>query len=87
LSDDVTGVWHVPSDEPWAGNTLLIDGTSVVHEGFVRTIDMLRENGRTVRTLDIEELTKAEAGLTCLSLVFQKAPVTTRVARQISQQH
>ncbi|MFG0258036.1 MAG: dimethylarginine dimethylaminohydrolase family protein [Phycisphaerales bacterium JB043] len=76
LSDDVSGVWHVPSDEPWAGNTLLIDGISIVHEGFVRTIEMLRSSGRDVRTLDIEELTKAEAGLTCLSLIFEKTPIT-----------
>jgi dimethylargininase len=78
--DGVSEVWHVPSDEPWASNTLLIGETLVVHEGFVRTIEMLRASGREVRTLDVEELTKAEAGLTCMSLIFEKCPVVARGA-------
>ena len=37
-----------------------------------RTADMLRGLGHPVITLDVSELHKAEAGLTCMSLVFRR---------------
>jgi dimethylargininase len=60
----------VPEDEPWAANTLRIEKTVCVHAGFTRTIEMLQLLGFQVKTVDISELQKAEAGMTCSSIIF-----------------
>lgn len=60
----------VPEDEPWAANTLLIDNTVCMHAGFRKTIDIVRTRGFQVKTVDISELLKAEAGMTCSSVIF-----------------
>jgi len=62
-----------PTGEEWAANVLLIENTILVAEGFPKTSGLLRQLGRDVRTLDITELMKAEAGLTCSSLIFSTA--------------
>jgi dimethylargininase len=61
----------VPEDEPWAANTLIIGETVLMADGFPRTRTMLEQRGFKTQTIDISELRKAEAGLTCLSLVFE----------------
>ena len=38
---------------------------------FPRTLEMLRRAGYAVQEIDCSELLKAEAGLTCLSLVYR----------------
>jgi dimethylargininase len=63
-------VVSVPEDEPWAANTLLIHNTVCVHAGFRRTIEILQVLGFQVKTVDISELLKAEAGMTCSSIIF-----------------
>ena len=60
----------VPEDEPWAANTLQIENTVCVHAGFTNTIMMLQTHGFQVKTVDISELLKAEAGMTCSSIIF-----------------
>ena len=35
-----------------------------------KTIDLLRAKGFDIRTVDISEFLKAEAGLTCMSIPF-----------------
>ena len=60
----------VPEDEPWAANTLLIDTYVCVHAGFTNTIEILQVLGFQVKTVDISELLKAEAGMTCSSIIF-----------------
>jgi dimethylargininase len=60
----------VPEDEPWAANTLRIDNTVCVHAGFMKTIEALHARGFQVKTVDISELLKAEAGMTCSSIIF-----------------
>ena len=57
-----------PGDD-WAANTLRVGGTVFVAAGAPRTAATLRASGYHVVSLDISELQKAEAGLTCLSLV------------------
>lgn len=37
---------------------------------FMRTAEMLSRRGREVRAVDVSEFAKAEAGLTCMSLLF-----------------
>jgi dimethylargininase len=61
----------VPEGEEAGANVLLFGNTVLVAEGFPRTVELLRELGREVRTLEIGELMKAEAGLTCSSVIFR----------------
>jgi dimethylargininase len=60
----------VPAAEPWGANTLAINGTVLVADSSPRTADLLESKGLNVRRLGISELQKAEAGLTCLSVLF-----------------
>jgi dimethylargininase len=64
-------VIEVPSDEWMAANILLVNQTVCMHSGFAQTHALLQERGYDVRTVDISEFLKAEAGLTCMSLIFQ----------------
>ncbi len=60
----------VPKEEGEAANTLRVGETLFLQAGFPRTMAMVRERYAGTRVLDISEFIKAEAGLTCLSLVF-----------------
>lgn len=64
---------EVPQDEWMAANVLLVNGTVCMHEGFHKTLAQLRERQIRVRTVDISEFLKAEAGLTCMSIIFDSA--------------
>jgi dimethylargininase len=75
------GVVPVDSGEPGAANVLRVRETIVAHPGFPRTLDLLRERGYAIRPLDVSEFFKAEAALTCKSLLFRRAagsPPTSR---------
>ena len=61
---------EVPSEELMAANVLRINGAICVHAGFHQTAGLLRSKGFDVRTVDISEFLKAEAGLTCLSIIL-----------------
>jgi dimethylargininase len=61
---------EVPDDESMAANVLRINGAVCMHAGFHKTIDLLRTKGFDIRTVDISEFLKAEAGLTCMSIPF-----------------
>jgi dimethylargininase len=63
----------VPRDEPRAANVLAIGGIIIVPAAFPETAELLQKFGRNVRALDISELMKAEAGLTCSSILFHAA--------------
>jgi dimethylargininase len=60
----------VPEEEPAAANALLLNDVIVMPSSFPRTRALLEKRGLRVRTLDISELQKAEAGVTCCSLIF-----------------
>lgn len=60
----------VPKEEPAAANALPIGDVVIVPTCFPRTHAMLEKRGFCVRPLDVSELQKAEAGVTCCSLVF-----------------
>jgi dimethylargininase len=60
----------VPPEEPWAANVLRIGETLLIPAAFPKTRKLLETAGFTVRTVDTSELAKAEAGMTCMSLVF-----------------
>jgi dimethylargininase len=60
----------VPDEEPHAANALRIGNTICLHDGYRRTVDAVRADGFEVKTVDISELLKAEAGLTCSSILL-----------------
>ena len=62
---------HVPVEEPWGANTLNLNGSVLVPASVPRTADLLESRGLPVHRIDISELQKAEAGMTCLSVLFR----------------
>ncbi len=60
----------VEPDELYAINSLNINGTVLVPEGFPRTLELIRRLGYPVRLLDTSEYSKIDGSLTCLSLRF-----------------
>jgi dimethylargininase len=67
---DARTVIEVDDDEPFAANTLTLQGVTLMSAACVRTGQRLREAGLTTRALDVSELQKAEAALTCMSLML-----------------
>jgi len=57
--------------EPHAANALALGNTVIFPTSFPRTRARIEARGFHVTPLDISELQKAEAGLTCSSLLFQ----------------
>jgi dimethylargininase len=60
----------VPADELHAANALTVAGVTLLPAGYPHTQALLEAHGFTVRPVDISELEKAEAGVTCSSLLF-----------------
>jgi dimethylargininase len=73
--DGLTGqrVLRIDPSEPHAANVLFFNGTVMAPDDCPRTTAILRSNGFDVRTIDVSELTRAEGGLSCLSLRFAAA--------------
>lgn len=63
----------VDIQEPWAANVLRIDDQLILNAAYPRTADKIESLGYRSQRVDISELAKAEAGLTCLSLIFENA--------------
>jgi dimethylargininase len=64
----------VAPEEPHAANALAVSGKVIFPTSFPRTRARLEARGFQVEPLDISELQKAEAGLTCSSLLFETLP-------------
>ena len=60
----------VAPEEPGAANVLRVAGLVIAHPGFPRTLERIAALGYAVRPLDVSEFLKAEAALTCKSLLF-----------------
>ena len=60
----------VPDEEWYAANTLSIGDVVLMPEGYPRTVELVREAGFEVITLDVSEFTKCEGALTCLSILL-----------------
>lgn len=60
----------VAPEEPGAANVLRVAGLVIAHPGFPRTNERIAALGYAVRPLDVSEFLKAEAALTCKSLLF-----------------
>jgi dimethylargininase len=64
---------YTPADEPWSANILRVGTTVCVQAGFPRAVELIERVAERVEIIDISELRKAEAGLTCSSIVFESA--------------
>jgi dimethylargininase len=62
---------YVAAEEPDAANVLRLPDFVLMHEGFIETIKIVREAGFAIKTIYISELQKAEAAMTCSSIVFR----------------
>ena len=51
-------------------NILKINETICMNEAFPKTIELVKALGYKVKSTDISEFVKAEAGLTCMSVPF-----------------
>jgi dimethylargininase len=64
-------------DEPFAANVLRIGDALIANAAFPHTLERVQAHahatGQRVIAVDISEFGKAEAGLTCMSLVFDAA--------------
>lgn len=68
--DAFCGVQFVDVVEPHAANVLRLGATLLMPTSYPRTQALLESRGYAVRTVDTSELIKADAGVTCMSLVF-----------------
>jgi len=57
--------------EPRGANALRIGETVLIPAAFTRTGELLERSGFRVRRIDNSEMLKAEAGVTCTSLIFE----------------
>jgi dimethylargininase len=67
---DVGVVIAVDPHEPYAANTLTLRGLTLVSRAYPRTQRALEAAGIVTRAVEVSELHKAEAALTCLSLLL-----------------
>ena len=67
----------VPEEEPAAANALLLMDIVIIPASFPNTRTLLEQRGFDIRTVDVSELQKAEAGVTCCSLIFDSESMAT----------
>jgi dimethylargininase len=58
--------------EPAAANVLRVGGAVIMQDSCARTAEQVRRRFPHVRTIDMSEFEKADGGLTCLSLLFDR---------------
>lgn len=59
-------------DEPFGANIMQINGYICMNEAFPKTLEFVKTLGYKVKSCDISEFVKAEAGLTCMSVRYNK---------------
>ena len=60
----------VDNDELYAANSLWVNGTVLIPEGFPKIRKKIEKEGYETITLDVSEFRKLDGGLSCLSLRF-----------------
>jgi len=60
-----------PADEAWGANVLVLGNDVVMAAGFPRTRELLKRLGLRTHEVAFTELLKAEAGVTCESIIFR----------------
>lgn len=61
----------IPREEPFAGNVCLAGQQILLPSAHCQTAELLEQLGFATKPVDISEFSKAEGGVTCLSLVFE----------------
>ena len=69
----------VAQEEPFGANTLTVHGTIIVPASCPRTADAIARAGYSVMPVDISEFEKAEAGVSCMSLLVTVIPALMAV--------
>lgn len=64
----------MPKEEPWAANVLAVRGRVLMSAAAPLTRALLEKRGLAVIPLALTEFEKAEAGVTCKSLLFRRGP-------------
>ena len=64
-------VINVPSEEPFAANIIACGRQVLSHAGFTLTKRLIEASGFEVLSVDVSEFLKAEAGLTCMSILYE----------------
>ena len=64
-------VIEVARAEPAAADALAIGDTVILPASFPQTAGLLEQAGWRVMPVDVSELQKAEAGVTCMSVIFE----------------
>ena len=72
---------EVDPEEPFAANVLAVGDTVLVGAAFPRTAVRLAGRGLYVRAIEVDEIAKAEGGLTCCSLIVGPPPPRMPAAR------
>jgi dimethylargininase len=67
---------EVPQEEPAAANALLVNDVVIIPTAFPKARAVLEGLALKVVALDVSELQKAAAGVTCCSLIFDSDPAT-----------
>lgn len=70
---EVRRVLRVHEAEAFGANTLTLAGVTLVSADYPRTGERLAAAGIATRALEVSELHKAEAALTCMSLILESA--------------
>lgn len=63
-------VINLDPEEPGAANALMLNDVVIMPDCFPKTISLLERRGFKIEALDVSELQKAEAGVTCCSVIF-----------------
>ncbi|MCI0358806.1 MAG: arginine deiminase family protein [Planctomycetaceae bacterium] len=63
-------LFEIPESEPWAANTLPIGQQVILPAAHLWTADFVHRLGFEPVPVDVSEFSKAEGGVTCLSLIL-----------------
>ncbi len=72
-SDLFSDLRRLVAPEPAAANVLRVNDVVLAPAAWPRTLDLLDRHGLTVWPLDVSEVAKIDAGLTCMSLRWASA--------------
>lgn len=67
----VNRVIGVAGSEPFGANALSVAGSVIVSDAYPQTREILEEAGYNTTAVNVTELHKAEAGVTCMSVILR----------------
>lgn len=63
---------EVAQDEPGAANMVRANGSSLMNSQYPHTAEIIEQHGYRTCAVDTSEFTKAEAAMTCMSLIIEE---------------